>query len=179
MTNTAPANSAPDPDQASSGAQPQDAAQPQRRRWLWAVATVSLALNLVVVGFIAGQMLRRGGFERHGPHGYDHLRRIVLEDVADADRKRVEAILDRRRADIRANRRARRAAFRRVGEAMRADPVDDGELRTAFDALLEVDNTARRTMANTATELAPYLSQRLRARIVRRLRRGMRRRGPG
>ena len=101
-------------------------APPKRRLWLKILFGVSLALNLLVVGVIAGAALRFGG--EHGPkargggppNGLSILRALDRED-----RHRILRAARAQTAEPRFDRRAHQAA---LIDALRRSPFDPGEL---------------------------------------------------
>ena len=111
---------------------------PRMRGWVRVVLFVSLALNLAVVGLVAGVALRHGGEKRAGPPRADHM---SLAYVRALDRTDREAIRDAMRAALpdRAQLRAgQRAAFAAVLAAVRSDSFDPAEVERLLEAQFAV-----------------------------------------
>jgi uncharacterized membrane protein len=98
-----------------------------------ALLIVSLALNLLVVGLVAGAWLRDGrpgGRDRDpgfGPFG---------EALSDTDRRELRRAFMARMPEMRENRTALKADMQGVLDALRADPFDAAALSSAMDAAL-------------------------------------------
>lgn len=97
---------------------------PQRRSpvWMRVLLGVSLALNLAVVGIVAGVALRFGGDDRpgHPPRmGSATIRALPAEDR--------RAILNRARAEVKTTRRPR-SDVAEMAALLRAAPYDHGAL---------------------------------------------------
>lgn len=106
---------------------------PKRRfPWMRIVLVVSLALNLLVVGLVAGSML--GKDRRDGPQG---LRSIGLGPFAMAlpekDRREIRAALRRDAAPFAENRRAIRREIEALVEILEGETLDEADLRAAVD----------------------------------------------
>lgn len=105
------------------------AAAPRRRRWMrWALG-LSLALNLAVLGLVAGAALRHGGPDRGGhpkPMGVMLYRELPREI-----RRELRETAFAPRAEIDRQRRADAAA---VDAALRAQPFDPARLEAVLQA---------------------------------------------
>ncbi|WP_223420730.1 periplasmic heavy metal sensor [Tateyamaria pelophila] len=89
-------------------------------RWLKILLGLSLALNFVIAGVVAGLMLR-GGPPREGPSGMGYAAPYVIALPRDVRRDVFGAI----RADESLPKRsARRARYADMIEALRAEPFD-------------------------------------------------------
>ena len=101
---------------------PTTAASPRRRRWLGPALAVSVALNLAVVGGIAGAMLA------HGPirGGVALMRDPGLGPLGPAfsreDRAAMRASFAERRGTLRESLAADRADAAAMAQALRAEP---------------------------------------------------------
>jgi uncharacterized membrane protein len=107
-----------------------------RKAWPWAriVLAGSLAVNLLVIGLIAGALLG-------GPRDRD--RNPVLRDLGfgpfvqalpRADRRELGAAMRREAGAFRENRAEMRRQFEAILAALRADPFDAGALRDMVEA---------------------------------------------
>ena len=108
-------------------------------RWVKIALVVSLALNLLVVGLIAGAMIRHDREERgerdrarvETPR--DFVRSPFLGALEPDERRAVGRELMAAEGSIRENRAELRARFERLLEAIRAEPFD----RAAVEAVLD------------------------------------------
>lgn len=106
--------------------------KPKKRRWLPILLGVSLALNLVVVGVIAGAALRFHGDERmrHTPGFGPVLYRALPEE----DRKALRSQL---RREHREGSKEREEDFGALTEALRAVPFDTTSVQALMDQQAE------------------------------------------
>lgn len=104
------------------------------RGWVRAVFILSVTLNLLVAGVVAGGLIAR---ER------DPMRPPVVSDVSigaftqaldPADREALRRAAQAEGQNLRAMRQAAREDHRRLVEALRADPWDEAAVRAVFDA---------------------------------------------
>ena len=105
---------------------------PKRRRWLMPLLLISLAVNLLVIGAIAGAMLSPDGPRRHGGEDQRALRGVVGEPflrALPADQRRAlvrDAVANRDRVrESRASLQKRLDAFL---AALRTEPFDAEEV---------------------------------------------------
>ncbi len=112
--------------------EPQEPKQPGRFRWSRLLLAVSLALNLLVFGAVAGAFLRHDREARTAP----------LQDLgfgpfgaalSNAERDRLSERLSGRSEDLRANREEIRQDFAAMLRALRAEPFAPADLRAALD----------------------------------------------
>lgn len=111
-------------------------------RWLKVALVVSLALNLLVLGVVAGAALRHDGHMAGERERADVPREFVrspfLGALAPEDRRAVGRELMREEGLLRGNRADLRARFERLLAAIRADPFD----RAAVEAILDEQRAA-------------------------------------
>lgn len=112
---------------------------------LWLI--VSLLVNLLLVGFIVGGILRH----KHGDDRRYHREppRVERSDEDKANRKLVRETLRSAFAEARDERLAERAARKAIGEAIQADPFDREAVTDAFKAMREA-NQARSAVIDAA-----------------------------
>ncbi|MEL6373472.1 MAG: periplasmic heavy metal sensor [Pseudomonadota bacterium] len=150
-------------------------------RWLWITLVTSVALNLLVIGIVAG-FLWRGGMHR-GPMmrggGLEHTLQRFLRTLPDARRAAIEAKLDGGGFGIRDVRRAVRAARREAREAFRATSFDRGAYLAAQRARAQAAQVASERLHQRLADIATLMTAQERRRFLRMLRRGRRGRGPG
>ncbi|MFZ5965323.1 periplasmic heavy metal sensor [Thalassococcus sp. BH17M4-6] len=121
---------------------------PRMKFWLRLVLFASLALNLVIVGIVAGFVLRGGPDHRDGPRGRDgavRYSRALTEDQRDALRRDLRAAF---RGDRRAVAAEIAGDFRAAVEVLRADPFD----RAAFDAVMARQDTRAEARQQTGRQ---------------------------
>ena len=115
--------------------------------WMRILLVASLALNLLIIGLVAGAAIRGGPVarqvERSGGFGPFPEALAPTERAEFMDRVRDAA------PDFRDNRRALRTAFSGVLEAVRADPFDPAALQAA----LEVQEAALKGRQRIAVEV--------------------------
>ncbi|GAB5445260.1 periplasmic heavy metal sensor [Gymnodinialimonas sp.] len=108
---------------------------PRKGRWLKLVLAVSLALNLAVVGLIAGAVMSGGG-PRDAGGAPLALRALGLGPFERAlsreDRAELRERLEGAGVELREERRAIGRSLRAVEEALRAEPFDRAAVDAAF-----------------------------------------------
>ena len=125
------------------------------RRWTKGRITlaISLALNLLVVGVVAGALLSGGGPGRYSANDPDS-RRGPLREIGNAPFVRAlepadrQALLRALRDDggtLRENRAELRRRFQALVAALRADPFDADAMQVLFDDQREAASTHQRT----------------------------------
>lgn len=141
---------------------------PAKRRWVKPLLVVSLALNLLFVGLVAGAFWRHGFGGWGGPKGKILAVSIeqLITELPSEKRKKAEDVLSRLRSDMSPRARARQQTRKRAIEALTADPFNEDKFR---DALANVRaNRADRDKArhDIATELVRELSVDERKRLL-------------
>ena len=155
---------------------------PKKRRWIWPVLIISLALNLLFVGLVAGRMWARGGSDR-APH------RVVAaavtefaEDLPAAKQKRANELLQAHREKIRKIRKELHEARRAARDAMIADPYDGANFENTLTRLRELRKDRHESMHTMVLALLTDLTLEERKKLLKRVRAGFRRgvkhRGP-
>lgn len=156
---------------------PDPAPQPRTPGKVKALLVVSLALNLLVAGLVAGAWLRDG---RPGTRDRDPGFGPFGEALSPEDRRELRRAFMARMPEMRENRAALKADLQDVVAALRADPFDPAALSAAMDAALarmagriEVGQEllVQRITAMDAAERAAF-ADRLEAALERGPRRG-------
>lgn len=116
---------------------PQTGLDTPRRRWPRVLLALSLTLNLVVIGLVAGAVWRDGRDARRFPPPDHGVMRATgfgpfIDAMPRAARNRMGEALRRREGHFTANRGALAAEWRDMVAILRADPFDP----QAFEALL-------------------------------------------
>jgi len=104
---------------------------PARRRWLWPVLVISLALNLLFVGLMAGS------WWRHGKHGgrnkvFTGAIERLMKELPEAKRQHAAELLDRRREAVKPVRGQIRQARDAAKDAVLTDPYDEEKVAAAL-----------------------------------------------
>lgn len=130
---------------------------------------LSLALNLLLVGLIAGAVARGAG-GRHGPGGPDAGFGPLTESLSFADRRALRERYEALRPDFRAERQATRVDFVALAEVLNAPAWDRAEAEAIL--LRQGERTAarlqegRRIFLDYLDTLTPEARQALAAKIL-------------
>lgn len=132
---------------------------PPKRRWIWPVLVVSLGLNLLFIGLVAGRMWAR----IDGPPGAPH--RILGQavenfsvELPDTKKQRANALLEKQREGSRALKRQLREARREAKDAALAVTYDEKKLAEALTRLREIRNSQHQAMHEMVLELLKDLT---------------------
>jgi uncharacterized membrane protein len=125
--------------------------------WLPALLVVSLALNFIVLGSIAGAMWRSHGSHHHRHGVTPNL--LGFASTLSADRRKVlwENTAEQRR-QVRPFRREVRVAREETLRALTAEPFDRQAFLTAQERQAEAENRARGAVHALYAELASRLT---------------------
>ncbi|HUN51932.1 MAG TPA: periplasmic heavy metal sensor [Candidatus Sulfotelmatobacter sp.] len=124
-------------------------AAPQRnRRGARILLVASLAVNLLLIGFLVGHMLHPPWHERGGPLTIEHITGALPPEVRDA----VRASLRDRRPQIAERMAAVRQARADVRAAIEAEPFDAQRLQTAFATLRDRSQAVQEDVAAAVVE---------------------------
>ncbi|MGI9384385.1 MAG: periplasmic heavy metal sensor [Methyloligellaceae bacterium] len=146
MSDAVQSNSAPEPE--------------RRRRWPRVLLVLSLALNLLFVGLVAGALWVHwnGGWGGPRHHAFAASVRRLMKELPEDRRKTTQEILSRHRAELRPLRRAAHDARHAAFEAARADPFDADRLKERLDQMQGAEASMREAMAALALELMKGLT---------------------
>lgn len=132
----------------------------KRRRWLYPVLFLSLALNLLIVGMVVGWMA-----SPHGPRGsnFGGARGLVgepfLRALPDDQRRALIRDMAREAPRIRESRDSLRTRFNAFLEALRADPYDTDRvaalLRDQRDAALRRNEMGEQLLLERLAAMTP------------------------
>lgn len=129
--------------------------KPRTALWIKILLAVSLALNLMVIGLIAGVMVRGGPLGAKGP-GMGYAAPYVIA-LPREDRRAVFGAV-RRSPDFR-DRQARRADFQDMLRLLRAHPFDAEAARTILSrqaaSVADVQATAQAAWLQVVIEMEP------------------------
>ncbi|NJM82957.1 MAG: periplasmic heavy metal sensor [Tabrizicola sp.] len=112
-----------------------DASQPQTKTatWIKVLLALSLAVNLAVIGVVAGAVLKNGPRGASGPR--DIGIGMLSEALSREDRRALRAEFLARAPDLKDQRQAAKAEFAALLSALRMAPLDPRQLETALTAI--------------------------------------------
>lgn len=152
------------------------AGEPKKRRWLWPLLIVSLGLNLLFVGLVAGRMWMHGG----GPGGrhrvFTGAVEALMKDLPDAKRQHAGELLKRHRSNVRQLRKQIREHRRVTKDAVLTDPYDEEKVTEAFARFREIRTGQHHSMHTMMIELLKGLTLKEREQLLNHIRAGFRRR---
>lgn len=145
----------------------QDAPRSRRRIWLWIALAASVGVNMVIVGMVAGFLLR-------GDHGGGGPGAVVssaaLRGISHAlpppERARAREAIAMRDDEISELRRRSRETRRRTAELLRAETLDRAALAQSMAASRALNIEARRLVEETMLDIIDDLPQETRAAIA-------------
>ncbi|MGI9388040.1 MAG: periplasmic heavy metal sensor [Methyloligellaceae bacterium] len=141
---------------------------PAKRRWVKPLLVVSLALNLLFVGLVAGAFWRHGFGGWSAPKGKILAVSIeqLITELPSEKRKKAEDVLSRLRSDLLPRARDRQQARKRAIEALTADPFNEEKFRDALANVRTIRNDSEKARHDIATELVRELSTDERKRLL-------------
>ncbi|MFP1643025.1 periplasmic heavy metal sensor [Pontitalea aquivivens] len=104
------------------------------RGWVRAVFILSVTLNLLVAGVVAGGLIARDRHPMRPPVVSDVSVGAFTQALDPADREALRRAAQAEGQSLRAMRQSAREDHRRLVEALRADPWDEAAVRAVFDA---------------------------------------------
>ena len=144
-----------------------------RRRWTGWLLAVSICLNLLLIGAIAGAAMGRWGpHSSELPAGFD--RRALwsaYKSLPDAEQDRIEAVLRRLRPRLAAIARDRMATRVDIATVLEAEAMNPEALRSAMAAARAQSRAGRDVIDGAFVEFAAGLDARTRREIAEALRR--------
>lgn len=150
---------------------------PATARWVKVALAVSLALNLGVIGVVAGVVMGRDGGD-----GAPALRTLGLGPFALAltreDRDGLRQRIERRGEPLREERRAIAQSLRAVQAALLSEPFDRAAAEAAFARSRELAASLQAAGQGALLDQIETMSVAERVQLAERLERGMRRFGP-
>lgn len=157
----------------SPGSQNVDAndGAPKKRRWLWPLLIVSLALNLLFVGLMAGNWWRHGG---HGGRNKVFTGAIekLMQDLPEAKRDHAATLLNRHREEVRPLRQQLRDARKTAKDAVLTEPYDAAKVEAALARFREIRTSQHKSMHNMIMDLLKDLNLEERKKLLDHIRAG-------
>ncbi len=163
----------------STGDRQGDAVSGQKkRRWLWPLLIVSLGLNLLFVGLVAGRLWKHGYGGRAAAHNQIVTGAIekLMKDFPEAKRQRTSELLRRHRAFVRPLRGQIKEARKAVKAAALADPYNEEKLAGALRRLRELQSGMHQSLHMTMMGLMKDLTLEERRELVNNIRAGLKHR---
>ena len=118
-----------------------------------AALIVSLCINLLLAGMMAGGRWHDDDRPRHGPFLGGPIMRSVPEDA----RPLVKEVFDSHKAEFDTHRDAIRPARMKVADVLKADAIDQAQLNQAMNELLQQSQTMRQFGLGVMLEIAQKL----------------------
>lgn len=142
-----------------------------RRRWFGIALFASLAVNLLLVGIVAGALIvgRPHGLPFGGPSrgGPDVVRGGNFGQMSEPARQRVSAVMEARGDAMRTRVRAMRGAQRDAERALSANPYDGERATAALRTLRQRTEELQAEIHAALAEVAKDMPQDERARLGR------------
>jgi len=148
-------------------------ARPRGPRWMRIALLASVALNVLVLGVVAGTMWRLRDAAAAGALGPNML--AYSTTLTGERREQIRQMFHERRAAIRPLRRAAQEARRDMVRTLAAEPFDKAALAAAHERMLAAETQVRRAIGAVVADAAEKLTAEERRGFMRW--RG--RRGPG
>ncbi len=164
-----------------SSPQPSGAAAP-KRRLVKPVLIISLALNLLFVGLIAGTLWKfRHGKTRISKHkAFEATIEQIMTELPESNRGAAEAVLARLRSEVFPRAAGRREVVATVVKALKADPYSEENLASALADLRQLRSDVQLGLHTLSLELVRDMTVKERHRILEIFRsKRHRRRGGG
>lgn len=144
---------------------PSGETSPPRQSWIKGALIASLALNLLIIGVVAGGIWR---FRHHGGFGPPGERGLIgfVNHMAGDRAQQLRGDLTAKRESLRPLRREVREAWQASNEALTAEPFDKEKFKASQvrvrDAGAKIENAISDATADLAEKLTPEERQRLR-----------------
>jgi uncharacterized membrane protein len=132
-------------------------------KWLVAGLAVSLALNFLIIGFIAGHP---GDGPRHEPPGTEFSLKDMGEALSPESQKILRETMREQRKELRPIFKERRQSRRAAGEILKADELDVDALKEAFARMRDADMALQAKIQNALADVAAQLPLEERAKMA-------------
>jgi uncharacterized membrane protein len=156
--------------------------QPDKRRaprWLWVVLILSLALNLLVIGIVAGSWWRHGGPRDHRDRIFTGAIERLMKDLPEAKRQHARDLLERHRQAVSPIRGELREARKNAKEAVLTEPYDEAKVKAALARFREIRLSQHQSMHDMMLGLLKDLTLKERKQLLDHIREGFRKRWRG
>ena len=156
------------PGHAGSGAD-----TPKRRRWVLPVLVVSLALNLLFVGLIAGSWWRHGPSASRDRIITGAVERL-MQDLPEDKRSHAAQLLKQHRESVRPVREQLRDARAAAKEAVHADPYTEVKIQAALARFRDIRTSQHESMHAMVMDLMKQLTLEERKELLNLIQAGFR-----
>ena len=150
--------------------------EPGKRRWLWPLLIVSLGLNLLFVGLVAGRMWTHGGGPESRHRVFTGAVESLMKDLPDAKRQHAGELLKRHRSTVRQLRKQIKEHSRVAKDAVLTEPYDEVKVGEVFARFREIRTGQHQSMHNMLGELLKRLTLKEREQLLIYIRAGFRHR---
>lgn len=138
------------------------------RRWLKPLLIISLALNLLFMGLIAGAIWKhRYRGERVAKHkAFEATIEQIMTELPAAKRQTAESVLAKLRSEIIPRAAGKRKAITSVVGALKAEPYDEKALADALAGLRQLRSDVQLGMHTLSLELVRDMTLKERQRLL-------------
>lgn len=142
------------------------ARKPSRQKWL---LIVSLALNLLIIGGVAGAFWshRHGGRHFGQWQGREHGLMGFVRELAPDRQGEIRAALESEREKIKPLRESMKEGWKETNTVLGAEPFDKDKLKSAMSRMIDTELRLRTAISDalvdTAAKLSPEERQKLKA----------------
>lgn len=151
---------------------------PKKRRWLWPLLIVSLGLNLLFVGLVAGRIWS------HGYGGHDEGRYSIftgaveelMKVLPDDKRQRAGELLKRHSETVGQLNKQKRGQRNAAEAAVLTDPYDEATVAKVLARFREIRNSQHQSMHTMMMGLMKDLSLKERQELIKNIHAGFRHR---
>ena len=150
-----------------SEGQTPEAAKPARR-WMKPLLIISLALNLLFVGLIAGSIWkhRHRGAKVAKHKAFEATIEQIMTELPAGKRQTAESVLGKLRSEVIPRAGGKRKAVAKVVEALKADPYNEKSLADALAGLRQLRNDVHVGMHELSLDLVRDMTPQERHRLL-------------
>lgn len=144
------------------------------RRWLWPVLTVSLALNLLFVGLMAGSWWRHGGPKGGRNQVFVGAIEQLMPELTQEKKDHAAQLIEQYHAAMKSFRGDLKSARDGARDAILIDPYDEEKVTVALARFREIRNGQHEARHTMFLELMKELSLKERQQLLDNIRAGFR-----
>ena len=145
-----------------------------KRRWLWPLLIVSLALNLLFVGVVVGRIWIHGGRPVAHERIFTGAIERLMKDLPEAKRQTASELLAHHREQVRTLRKQIRDARSAARDAVLSEPYDEDRVAKALARFREIRAGQHQSMHDMIMALLKGLSLEERKQLLHHIRAGFR-----
>lgn len=146
------------------------AVAPKKRRWLWPLLVISLGLNLLFVGLVAGRMWLHGGGKDSRYRVFTGAVEKLMKDLPQAKREHAGELLERHRTTVRQLRKQIREQRRVTKDAVLTEPYSEVKVSEAFARFRELRTAQHQSMHTMMLDLLKGLTLKEREALLNHIR---------